>query len=63
VKAGVWTKAAESSNQGACVEAMPLGGGMVAVRDSKNPDGGKLIFTEKEWSVFVAAVKGGEFDL
>jgi hypothetical protein len=36
--------------------------GGVAVRDSKNPDGGALLFTASEWQSFIDAAKGGEFD-
>jgi hypothetical protein len=37
--------------------------GMVAVRDSKNPDGPKLVFTPSEWKAFLGGVRTGEFDL
>jgi hypothetical protein len=36
--------------------------GIVAVRDSKDPDGPKLAFTADEWAAFTAGVKDGEFD-
>ena len=36
---------------------------VITVRDAKNPDGPKLIFTPDEWDAFVAGVKDGEFDL
>lgn len=31
--------------------------GIVAVRDSKNPGNGTLIFGSEEWSAFVATVR------
>jgi len=37
--------------------------GAIAVRDSKNPEKGTLIFTPDEWDAFVAGTKDGEFDL
>jgi hypothetical protein len=37
--------------------------GVVAVRDSKDPDGPKLTFAPAEWDAFTAAVRNGEFDL
>jgi len=37
--------------------------GAVAVRDSKDPGGPKLIFTPGEWDAFTTGVKGGEFDI
>jgi hypothetical protein len=45
-----------------CVEvAMDLPE-MIAVRDSKDPDGPKLLFTCDEWKAFIGGVKMGEFD-
>jgi len=31
---------------------------MVAVRDSKDPDGPKLAFTPDQWTAFTSTVKG-----
>lgn len=36
--------------------------GLVAVRNSKDPDGPKLSLTEGAWSVFVQGIKQGEFE-
>jgi hypothetical protein len=36
--------------------------GVVAVRDSKNPDGPRPAFAAGEWAAFVAAVKTGGYD-
>ena len=36
---------------------------IVAMRDSKNPEGAALIFTPDEWIAFTAGVLDGEFDL
>lgn len=62
IRDGVFRKADDSDTLN-CVEvaAMPEGG--VRVRDSKHRDGGTLGYTDTEWAVFVAAAKGGEFDL
>ena len=35
----------------------------IAVRDSKNPAGAVLLFTQGEWDAFVEGAKDGEFDL
>lgn len=35
---------------------------LVAVRDTKNPSRGDLIFTKPEWIAFISGVKTGEFD-
>jgi hypothetical protein len=37
-------------------------GDLIAVRDSKDPEGGTLFFTRSEMAAFVAGVKAGEFD-
>ncbi|MBP2705139.1 DUF397 domain-containing protein [Microbispora sp. RL4-1S] len=59
----VWRKAARSNTVGnQCVEVALLHGG-VAVRDSKDPEGPRLLFTPTEWEAFIDGVKGGEFDL
>jgi len=54
---------ASRSGQFDCVEVGADAGGTVHVRDSKDPDGPCLQFTQKEWSAFRAGVKAGEFDL
>ncbi len=46
---------------GNCVEVAPAGG-MVAVRDSKNPAGPVLYYTGDEWRAFLGGAKQGEFD-
>jgi hypothetical protein len=38
-------------------------GDVIAVRDSKNPDGPVLVFTPSEWDAFVGGAKDGEFDV
>ncbi|TDC87915.1 DUF397 domain-containing protein [Nonomuraea deserti] len=36
---------------------------VVAVRDSKDPDGPKLLITPTEWKAFIIGLKAGEIDL
>lgn len=58
-----WTKSSYSgSGGGNCVEVADLLTGHRAVRDSKNSDGGMLIVTSTEWTMFAAGVRGDEFD-
>jgi len=58
-----WRKASRSNTQGnQCVEVAKLKRG-IAVRDSKDPYGPKLMFTAGEWDAFLDGVKSGEFDL
>jgi Domain of unknown function (DUF397) len=57
-----WRKSSSSGSQGgSCVEVADLPGGGVAVRDSKDPEGPKLVFTLAEWHAFICGVKDGEF--
>jgi hypothetical protein len=58
----IWRKASYSTT-GNCVEVARNLPGLVAVRDSKDPDGSALIFAPGEWQAFTADVKTGDFDL
>jgi hypothetical protein len=59
-----WRKSSYSGdNGGACVEVARNLPGVVAVRDSKDPDGSVLVFVPDEWRAFTAGVRGGQFDL
>ncbi|WP_440104372.1 DUF397 domain-containing protein [Streptosporangium sp. H16] len=63
LSAAMWRKSSRSgSNGGQCVEVAANLPGVVAVRDSKNPDGAKLLFAPAEWKSFIGGVKTGEFD-
>lgn len=58
-----WRKSSNSDNTGGqCVEVADLASA-VAVRDSKDPDGPKLVFGAGAWSAFAARAKGGRLDL
>ncbi|MEU3455157.1 DUF397 domain-containing protein [Micromonospora sp. NPDC006766] len=52
-----WRKSTRSSAQGNCVEVADNLPGVVAVRDSKDPQGPALAFTPAAWSAFVASAK------
>jgi hypothetical protein len=54
-----WRKSRRSQTNG-CVEVTTLGD-MVAVRDSKDPDGPVLHFSQHEWASFLAGVIDGDF--
>jgi Domain of unknown function (DUF397) len=62
VSGAKWHKSSHSANGGNCVEVANLPG-VVAVRDSKNPDGPRLAVTGNAWSAFVAGIQRGEFGL
>jgi hypothetical protein len=53
-----WHKSRRSSATGQCVEVAYVGQA-VAIRDSKNPGGPKLIFTRHDWAIFIRQVKSG----
>ncbi len=57
-----WRRSRYSVNEVQCVEVADLDGGGRAVRDSKDPAGGFLVFTAAEWVAFTAGVRAGEFD-
>ena len=55
-----WRKSSRSGdNGGACVEVARNLPGVVAVRDSKDPDGPKIVFSPAGWQAFTATVKAG----
>jgi hypothetical protein len=56
-----WRKARRSVSNGACVEVAPING-MIAVRDSKNPEGPILEYTTDAWSTFLDGARQGRFD-
>ena len=59
----VWQKSSRSGpNCDNCVEVAFVDD-VIAVRDSKRPQGPILLFTQDEWDAFVAGAKDGEFDL
>jgi hypothetical protein len=52
-----WRKASRSSdNGGHCVELASVGG-IVAIRDSKNPDGPKVLLTQREFGHLLEVAK------
>jgi hypothetical protein len=59
----IWRTSSRSDTDGQCVEVATNIPGIIAVRDSREPDGPALIFTPAEWEAFVGGVNDGEFDL
>lgn len=58
-----WRKSSRSTNIGGqCVEVADLAAA-VAVRDSKDPDGPKLVFGPDAWRAFASQVRTGTLDL
>jgi hypothetical protein len=57
-----WHRARRSGVRGNCVEVARQER-TTAVRDSKDPAGGRLHFTRSRWQAFLAALKSGRYDL
>lgn len=59
-----WRKSSHSgSNGGQCVEVAFNLPGVVAIRDSKNPEGATLAFAPEQWRAFLAGARADEFGL
>jgi hypothetical protein len=65
-----WRKSSYSSGNGGTSVVVAIIAGskegsdrVIAMRDSKDPDGPALIFTPAEWEAFTAGTRDGEFDL
>jgi Domain of unknown function (DUF397) len=57
-----WLKSSRSGPTGGnCVEVAFLPAGDVAMRNSRQPDGPALIFTQAEWDAFIGGARDGEF--
>ena len=58
----LWRKSTYSGGNGSCVEIANLDTA-AAVRDSKDPNGPKLIFAADEWRSFADSIKAGRHSL
>lgn len=57
-----WQKSSYSGDTANCVEQGDCRCDGVPIRDSKDPSGPVLVFTETAWSEFLTAIKQGQFD-
>lgn len=66
-----WRKSTFSNNGGDCVELAEVSapghskarnGHVIAMRDSKNPEGPALVYSRSEIRALVLGAKAGEFD-
>lgn len=61
-----WRKSSFSGSGGTgggdCVEVAPLADGSIAVRNSKHPEAGTVLFTRSEITAWIQGCKAGEFD-
>jgi hypothetical protein len=52
----VWHKSSYSGQDGNCVEVTRNLPGLVAVRDSKEPDGATLVVSRETWRTFIRSI-------
>ena len=59
IEVGVWRKSSHSGgNGGECVEVASTSKPLIAVRDSKDPNGPKLAVSPPAWESFIQRVRG-----
>ncbi|MFC0862672.1 DUF397 domain-containing protein [Sphaerimonospora cavernae] len=58
----LWRKSSISGGSGQCLE-VAITDTAVGGRDTKDPEGGTLVFNRDEWRAFLGGVHNGEFDL
>jgi hypothetical protein len=58
-----WRKARRSQWNGGCVEVATNLPGVIAVRDSKRPEGGAHIVGRAAFAAFLADARSGRYDL
>ncbi|WP_326824959.1 DUF397 domain-containing protein [Streptosporangium sp. NBC_01756] len=56
-----WRKSSLSADGPSCVEVAFINDA-VAVRDTKDRDGGTLVFRRDEWRAFIGDIRSGSFD-
>jgi hypothetical protein len=59
LSSALWRKSTYSGGNGSCVEIADLRTA-AAVRDSKDPDGPRLVFIAEDWRSFTDSIKAGK---
>ncbi len=57
-----WRTSSFSGNNGTCVEVAALPDEHIAIRNSKHPDDGTILFTPAEINAWISGIKAGELD-
>jgi hypothetical protein len=58
----LWVKSERSNSQGACVEFARIDNGLVAMRNSRDPEGAALIYPLPAVQALMTALRSGEFE-
>jgi Domain of unknown function (DUF397) len=62
LRGACWCKSRHSNPNGSCVEVTGLPGGVLAIRNSRDPAGPALIYPADGIAAFIRAAKEGKFD-
>jgi hypothetical protein len=58
-----WRKSTVSSQNGGCVEIAANLPGVIAIRDSKRPEGGAHVISGAAFAAFLADARAGRYDI
>ncbi|MFB4318309.1 DUF397 domain-containing protein [Actinomadura sp. 21ATH] len=57
ISPGTWRKSRHSGSGNACIEVAELDGTSLAVRDSKDPEGPRLLLDRATWNGFLSRIR------